>query len=65
MVVEMATGQPLDAPLTEAEDEPVEESDVEIIDTMAEMQVEQEVDEAVEEALAPDAATQEAQEQPS
>ena len=65
MVVEMATGQPLDAPLTEAEDEPVQESDVEIIETMAEMQVEQEVDEAEEEALAPDSSTQEAQEQPS
>jgi trigger factor len=60
-VVEMATGQPLDAPIAESEDEPVQESDVEIIDTMAEMQVEQEM----EEAVAVDATSEEAEKQPN
>ncbi len=61
MVVEMATGEPLDDPIAESEDEPVQESDVEIIDTMAEMQVEQEM----EEAVAADTTSEEAEKQPS
>jgi trigger factor len=42
-VVQLATGEPLDAQIVESEDEPMAQSDVEILDTIQEMDTEREL----------------------
>lgn len=49
-VVQIATGEPLDAVTSEAEDEPVQESDVEILDAISEIDDDQTPDGAVAQA---------------
>lgn len=60
-LVEMATGEPLDATLTRAEEAPVGDADVEILDTIEDMDAEK----RVEEIVAPDETDAEQQEQPA